>query len=98
MLQKVIKKIEALFELYEEQQSADLTLKMIKMQFVTVHILNKIKIKQSIAVIEPTELNIKDRLVIFYANERANELDSIEILEESNAEDEYDTFSKWCLM
>ena len=52
LLQKVIKKIETLFELYEERYSMDKGLKLIKMQFFTVHILNKIKIKHSIAIID----------------------------------------------
>ena len=62
---KVIKKVESLIDLYEEKYLNSLELKLLKMQFYSVHLSNKLKIKHIISGIEYHKLSTKSKIVVF---------------------------------
>ena len=49
VVHKIVKKVESLLDLYEEKYIGDFELKLIKMQFYSVHLANKLKIKHIIS-------------------------------------------------
>lgn len=50
VIHKIVKKIESLLDIYEEN-NVDLKIKIIKMQFYSVHLANKLKIKNILSTI-----------------------------------------------
>lgn len=88
-----MKKVEVLLDLYGEKNFGDVGLKVMKLQFYSVHLANKLKIKHIISTIEYRQLSLKDRLVVYEINERANSMTSAEFIDSSQAEDEYELFS-----
>ena len=51
VIHKIVKKVETLLDMYEEKNVGDVELKIMKMQFYSVHLANKLKIKHIISTI-----------------------------------------------
>jgi hypothetical protein len=93
LLHKIVKKVESLIDLYEEKYVGDTDLQLLKLQFYSVHLPNKLKIKHLISSIEYRKLSLKNKVLVFEINERSNEMKSAELIDASKAEDEYELFS-----
>ena len=74
LLFKIIKKVEYLLDLYEEKYIGEVQIKLLKIQFYSIHLCNKIKIKHIISNIEYSKLSLINKFLVFDVNERANEM------------------------
>ena len=96
LIHKIAKTIEFVFGLYEAKDlEADQLrgLRLLKLQFYAVHLPNKLKMRHLIASIDYDRLALKDKLVVFEAKQRSEELQSSALFDSSKGEDEFDLFS-----
>ena len=68
VIHKIVKKIEWLLDMYEEKFTDNMELKLMKMQFYTVHLANKLKIKAIISEVDYRKLTLQHKLLVFDVN------------------------------
>jgi hypothetical protein len=87
---KIVKKMEHLFELYEQAHYDQPQLKMTLLAFYLHHLPNKLKIAHLLSAIHTLPLSWDQRLVLFGLERRVEEIEVAEELTDiSKSEDEY---------
>ena len=71
---KVIKKVESLFELYEDKFINNYELKIYLLQFYVAHLPNKLKIKQIISVLEQASLSWSNRFLMYGLSQKVDKI------------------------
>jgi hypothetical protein len=67
---KIIKKLEYLFEIYEQKHNDNIKLKLLLISFYLNHLPNKLKLSLLITSVKSMSLNWNERMVFFGLKEK----------------------------